>query len=47
MQYNAEMGGSILTSAGKPALNSEANIKSLDRLPRPVSEGRASRRRGL
>src|SRR5271169_6595460 len=29
MQYNAEMGGSILTSAGKPALNSEANIKSL------------------
>jgi multiple sugar transport system substrate-binding protein len=29
MQYNAEMGGAILTSAGKPALNSEANIKSL------------------
>jgi multiple sugar transport system substrate-binding protein len=29
MQYNAEMGGSILTSAGKPALNSAANIKSL------------------
>ena len=29
MQYNAEMGGSILTSAGKPALNSEANVKSL------------------
>lgn len=29
MQYNAEMGGSILDKAGKPALNSEANIKSL------------------
>jgi len=29
MQYNAEMGGSILSSAGKPALNSAANIKSL------------------
>lgn len=29
MQYNAEMGGSILDKDGKPALNSEANIKSL------------------
>ena len=29
MQYNAEMGGSILNAAGKPALNSAANIKSL------------------
>src|SRR5579863_367460 len=29
MQYNAEMGGSILGADGKPALNSEANIKSL------------------
>jgi multiple sugar transport system substrate-binding protein len=29
MQYNAEMGGSILTKDGKPALNSAANIKSL------------------
>ncbi len=29
MQYNAELGGSILTADGKPALNSEANIKSL------------------
>jgi multiple sugar transport system substrate-binding protein len=29
MQYNAEMGGSILSSDGKPALNSPANIKSL------------------
>ncbi len=29
MQYNAEMGGSILSPAGKPALNSPANIKSL------------------
>ncbi|MGO7258830.1 extracellular solute-binding protein, partial [Rhizobium brockwellii] len=29
MQYNTEMGGSILGSDGKPALNSEANIKSL------------------
>jgi len=29
MQYNAELGGSILTKDGKPALNSEANIKSL------------------
>jgi multiple sugar transport system substrate-binding protein len=29
MQYNAEMGGSILDASGKPALNSEANIKSL------------------
>jgi multiple sugar transport system substrate-binding protein len=28
MQYNAQMGGSILKD-GKPALNSEANIKSL------------------
>ena len=30
MQYNAEMGGSILDADGKPALNSEANIKSLE-----------------
>lgn len=29
MQYNAEMGGSILTKDGKPALNSAANVKSL------------------
>ncbi|MDQ0467479.1 ABC transporter substrate-binding protein [Labrys wisconsinensis] len=29
MQYNAEFGGSILDKDGKPALNSEANIKSL------------------
>jgi multiple sugar transport system substrate-binding protein len=29
MQYNNEMGGSILGADGKPALNSEANIKSL------------------
>jgi len=29
MQYNAEMGGSILGKDGKPALNSPANIKSL------------------
>ncbi|CAM5771641.1 sugar ABC transporter substrate-binding protein [Labrys miyagiensis] len=29
MQYNTEMGGSILDANGKPALNSEANIKSL------------------
>lgn len=29
MQYNAQMGGSILDASGKPALNSEANIKSL------------------
>ena len=29
MQYNAEMGGSILGSDGKPVLNSPANIKSL------------------
>ena len=29
MQYNAEMGGSILGADGKPALNSDANIKSL------------------
>jgi multiple sugar transport system substrate-binding protein len=29
MQYNTEMGGSILGPDGKPALNSDANIKSL------------------
>ena len=29
MQYNAELGGSILGKDGKPALNSPANIKSL------------------
>jgi multiple sugar transport system substrate-binding protein len=29
MQYNAEMGGSILGPDGKPAINSEANINSL------------------
>ena len=29
MQYNTEMGGSILGPDGKPALNSEANVKSL------------------
>jgi multiple sugar transport system substrate-binding protein len=29
MQYNNEMGGSILDKDGKPALNSDANIKSL------------------
>jgi multiple sugar transport system substrate-binding protein len=29
MQYNAQMGGSILGADGKPALNSNANVKSL------------------
>ena len=29
MQYNAQMGGSILGADGKPALNSDANVKSL------------------
>ena len=29
MQYNAQMGGSILDEGGKPALNSEANVNSL------------------
>lgn len=29
MQYNAQMGGSILDASGKPALNSDANVKSL------------------
>jgi multiple sugar transport system substrate-binding protein len=29
MQYNAQMGGSIVDAAGKPALNSAANVKSL------------------
>ncbi|HEX4765616.1 MAG TPA: sugar ABC transporter substrate-binding protein [Lichenihabitans sp.] len=29
MQYNAQLGGSILDASGKPALNSPANIKSL------------------
>ncbi|MDP9137078.1 MAG: sugar ABC transporter substrate-binding protein [Pseudomonadota bacterium] len=29
MQYNAQMGGSILGADGKPALNSEANVQSL------------------
>jgi multiple sugar transport system substrate-binding protein len=29
MQYNAQLGGSILDAAGKPALNSEANVHSL------------------
>jgi multiple sugar transport system substrate-binding protein len=29
MQYNAEMGGSILDKTGKPALNSLENVKSL------------------
>jgi multiple sugar transport system substrate-binding protein len=29
MQYNAQMGGSILDKSGKPALNSEANVASL------------------
>jgi len=29
MQYNAQLGGSILDASGKPALNSAANIKSL------------------
>ena len=29
MQYNAQMGGAIMGADGKPALNSEANIKSL------------------
>jgi multiple sugar transport system substrate-binding protein len=30
MQYNAQMGGSILGADGKPALNSDANVKSLE-----------------
>ncbi|MGB3501532.1 MAG: sugar ABC transporter substrate-binding protein [Mesorhizobium sp.] len=30
MQYNSQMGGSILGADGKPALNSEANVKSLE-----------------
>jgi multiple sugar transport system substrate-binding protein len=29
MQYNAQLGGSILGDDGKPALNSDANVKSL------------------
>jgi multiple sugar transport system substrate-binding protein len=29
MQYNAQMGGSIVDDDGKPALNSDANVKSL------------------
>jgi multiple sugar transport system substrate-binding protein len=29
MQFNAEMGGAILDAAGRPALNSAANVKSL------------------
>ena len=29
MQYNAQMGGSILDASGKPALNSDANVHSL------------------
>lgn len=29
MQYNAQMGGSILDAGGKPALNADANIRSL------------------
>jgi multiple sugar transport system substrate-binding protein len=29
MQYNSQMGGAILDANGKPALNSEANIRSL------------------
>jgi multiple sugar transport system substrate-binding protein len=29
LQYNAQLGGSILDASGKPSLNSEANIKSL------------------
>lgn len=29
MQYNAQLGGSVLDADGKPALNSPANIKSL------------------
>lgn len=29
MQYNAQMGGAIMGEDGKPALNSEANVKSL------------------
>ena len=29
MQYNAQMGGSILDGHGKPALNAEANVRSL------------------
>jgi multiple sugar transport system substrate-binding protein len=29
MQYNAQLGGSILGADGKPALNSDANVKSL------------------
>ena len=30
MQYNAQMGGSIVDADGKPALNSDANVKSLE-----------------
>ena len=29
MQYNAQMGGSILDASGKPAINSAANVESL------------------
>lgn len=29
MQYNAQLGGSILDAEGKPALNSDANVESL------------------
>lgn len=29
LQYNAQLGGSVLDASGKPALNSEANINSL------------------
>ncbi len=30
MQYNAQMGGSIVDADGKPVLNSDANVKSLE-----------------
>ena len=47
MQYNAQMGGSILGADGKPALNSDANVESLTDLQGAVRQGRASRRRRL
>ncbi len=44
MQYNNQMGGSILDNDGKPALNSPENVKKSHRLQAVVRRDRSSRR---
>ena len=45
MQYNSQLGGSIMGADGKPALNSDANVQSLAALQGAVRRGSTARGR--